>query len=159
MGSANRSARAVPPGGWLLGAYVALLPVQLPLGTDLQLAPSDAFILVYVLVRGSRMRHVPAAWSLWHVAVVASLALGLVVGVFRTGALTQYAVLQKAIGFVVLLVTYACIVDFARDWRRLCWLLRVFLGALVVSVTASVMAFLLAVVGGPVLPVLNQPFP
>lgn len=159
MGSAVRTVRTVPAGGWLLGAYVALLSVQLPLGTDLQLAPSDAFILLYVLVRGSRMRHVPAAWSVWHVAVVAALALGLVVGAFRTGELTQYALLQKAIGFVVLLVTYACVVDFARDWWRLCWLLRVFLGCLVVSVTASVLAFLLAVSGAPVLPVLNQPFP
>jgi hypothetical protein len=63
-------------GGWLLAGYVCLLPVQISLAKDLRLAPSDFFVLAYVVLRGARLRWRAPDWTGWHAAVLIALAGG-----------------------------------------------------------------------------------
>lgn len=151
----HRSAPAL-----LIAGFAFLLPIQFETGGPVaRFAPSDLFLLAYAAMRFPRLRYVRAAWSTWVLALVAVIVLGALVALLRTGALLQYAVVQKGAGLLVLLTLYVCVVDFCRDWDRVRWLLRVFLLGVVLNAGVSVVAALLVNVGGPTIPLLNQPFP
>lgn len=157
---------ADPPAAWrrslpalLLVAYLVAMPVQFEWGTYRQLAPADVIIAGYLAVRLPQLRHVPRAWTTWHFALLPLLAFGMLVAVVRTGEITSYAWLQKGVGLLVLLATFACFVDVMRDWERLRWVLRMFLGAVLLHATVALGAQVLVYVGGPTLPLVNAPFP
>lgn len=149
--------RSVP--ALLLVAYLLTMPIQIDIGGNRQLAPADAFILGYLLVRLPRMRHVPRAWTTWQLALVPLFGLGLMVALVRTGEITSYALLQKGVGLVALLVTFACFVDFMRSWDRVRFVLGALLAAVLLHATVALGAQLLVLAGGPVLPLINQPWP
>ncbi|MEQ3549101.1 O-antigen ligase family protein [Pseudonocardia nematodicida] len=148
--------------GFLICCWVALLPVQFEVGTlglPFRLAPSDLALAGYLLVRLPRLRHVPRAWSSWLLALPPVMGLGMLVVYARTGALGQYAYLQKGFGLLLLLAAFCCLVDHVDSWDRLRRLLRVFVVSVVVNALVAVVAFVPAAVGGPVLPLLNEPYP
>lgn len=147
------------PDALLLACYLLTMPIQIEWGDYRQIAPADAFIALYVALRLTRLRHVPGAWTLWHLALLPLLGLGCLVAVVRTGELTSYALLQKGVGLIALLVTGACFIDFMRDVDRVRWVLRVFVGSVVLHAGVSLAARIVVAAGGPVLPLVNQPWP
>lgn len=149
--------RSLP--AWLLIAYLVAMPIQIHWGASRQIAPADLLIATYLVVRLPRLRHAPAAWTNWHLALLPLLGLGLLVAVVRTGEITSYALLQKCVGFLVLLATFACFVDFMRDWERVLWVLRVFVGAVVLHAAVALTARVVVLIGGPIIPLINAPWP
>ncbi|MBW0110416.1 O-antigen ligase family protein [Pseudonocardia sp. KRD-182] len=157
---------ADPQAGWrrslhalLLTAYLMAMPIQIMWGATRQLAPADLFIVAYLVVRLPRLRHVPAAWTNWLLAMVPLFGFGMLVAIVKTGEITSYALLQKGVGLLVLLATFACFVDFMRDWERILWVLRVFAAAVLLHAAVALAAQVLVYVGGPTLPLINQPWP
>lgn len=144
---------------YLLGAYLFTMPIQFEVGDYRQVAPADLFVALYLLVRAGRLRHQAGAWTVWHLALVPLLGLGCLVAVVRTGELTSYALLQKYVGLIALLVTGACVIDYARDTERLRRVLRLFVGAVLLHATVALGARLLLMLGGPVVPLVNEPWP
>jgi putative inorganic carbon (hco3(-)) transporter len=130
--------------GWCLAAYTFLLPVQFAIGPTLRLAPSDLFIVAYLVLRLPRLRLGRPAWSGWHLALCSVLLAGLLVAALSADVLTAYAVVQKGAGMIVLLGTFACLVDFCLGKpSRLAWLCRTFLLGVLVNVVFSVAALYL----------------
>lgn len=130
----------------LLWLYAFLLPVQVPVGTG-RLAPSDMFLVLYLLLFFGRVRRVPAGWSAWHPALVSVFGMGLLVAFARNHQVSGYALGTKTAGLVFLMITYAVLLDHCadrRDARRL-------LGAFLVGVTSqallAVVVYILQVAG------------
>jgi putative inorganic carbon (hco3(-)) transporter len=119
-----------------MAAQVFLLPVQIPVGRDLRLAPSDAFVLVYLYLRLPRLRSPRIAWSVWHSVLLFSLLVGTVVTATQ-GHLSFYVLVQKDFGIVTLFAAYACTVDFCRDTERVVWLCRAFLWGVLVNLVVA----------------------
>jgi hypothetical protein len=130
---------AVGLAGWCMAAYAFLLPVQFDLGGSFRIAPADLFIGAYLVLRLPRMRMGRDAWSGWVLMVSAVLLTGMAVSLLTADLLTSYAVVQKGGGFVSLLLTFACIVDFCLDdVRRLAWLWRAFLLGVLVNLVMAI---------------------
>jgi putative inorganic carbon (hco3(-)) transporter len=132
--------------GWCMAAYVFLLPVQIPVGADLRLAPSDVFVLVYLYLRLGRLTSPRLAWSVWHSVLLLSLLVGTVVTAAQ-GHLSFYVVVQKDLGILTLTAAYACIVDFCRDTARVVWLCRAFLWGVLVNLVVALGALYAAAAG------------
>jgi putative inorganic carbon (HCO3(-)) transporter len=171
---ANGAREETTPGRWrsapalLLAAYVSLLPIQFlgaPSGsssgpsTIFNIAPADIVLVAYLALRLPTLHHVQRAWSSWHLALPAVFGLGALVTLSKTGAISQFALLRKGVGLILLLVSYACLVDFFQNWDRIRWLLRIFLRAVVLNAGVAVVAMVVVDLGGPVAPLINAPWP
>ena len=159
-GGAAGSRRAYTTlGEWLIGGYCFLLPIQLSGLGSFRFAPADLLLAVYVVARFPALGRVRRAWSLWQPVLVAVIWFGLVTALWRNGGLSQGAVLVKAVGIVILMVGYACFVDFASSTRQLRFALRWFvLGALANSAVA-LLAFAANYGAGIVVPLVNALYP
>ncbi len=142
----------------LMAAYVFLLPVQLGASATLRIAVSDLFVFAYLVRRGSRLRRVPAAWSPWAYALVVVVWTGVLVALAHTGAMSQTTFLAKAVGLLVLLGSFAAVVDVAVDWATLRTLLRAFLLGVLANVALAVFAYTVLRTTGVKLPLLNAPY-
>lgn len=146
----------------LIAGYVALLPIQFEpgtLGLPLRFAPSDALLLAYLAVRLPRLRHVGSAWSVWMMALPALLGTGMLVALINTGHVGEYAYLQKGVGLLTLMAAFLALVDHLDSWDRIHRVVRIFVISVLVNAVVSVVCYVLAATGGPIVPVLNQPFP
>ena len=150
------SRRTSPLGlsGWLLSASVFLLPVQVPVGADLRLAPSDAFLGAYLLIRMHRVATRRSAWSVWHAVIVLSLLIGTIVAATR-GHLRFYILVQKDLGILTLLGAYLATIDFCRNVGRVAWLCRAFLWGVYVNLVAALVALYASTSGVFDIPFIN----
>lgn len=121
----------------MLAAYVALLPVQVPLSDNLRFAPADLCIVGYLALRAHRLRIDRRDWTVWHALLVAVVAAGALVGQLRFG-LDGTTLVAKVLGLGLLFAGLACVLDFLRDVERICWLFRLYS----ISVTVNVAVFL-----------------
>ncbi len=127
---------------WLVVAWTALLPVQVPLivaggtGRDVNFAPSDAVLVLAVLLVGGSLRMRREMWSAWHFALPILFAASIVLG----GALTRYALANKLLGMLVLLGSYLMITSFVRTWRDVRLVLTVLVASVVVVNAVSLAA-------------------
>lgn len=150
------TSRAAPPvgpsrtpvtlGTVLILGYVVMLPVQFGVG-PVRAGPSDGFLLLYLLLRFPDLRHVRAAWSAWHAALVGAFGISLCVALVRTGELTGYALGQKSLGLVFLLLSYVSLVDYCSSVQRLVQVLRWFVLGATVNAAVALAAFALQVTG------------
>lgn len=90
----------------LLTLYVALLPVQFQVVEGFNFAPSDLFLLAYLLFQSNRLQFRKGAWSIWHAALLPMMILSAWVGLEQNGELTTYVVVNKLLGVLWLLVGY-----------------------------------------------------
>jgi O-antigen ligase len=90
----------------LLTLYVALLPVQFQVADGFNFAPSDVFLLAYLLFQSNRLQFRKGAWSIWHAALLPMMILSAWVGLQQNGELTSYVVVNKLFGVLWLLVGY-----------------------------------------------------
>ncbi|HSW51034.1 MAG TPA: O-antigen ligase family protein [Bryobacteraceae bacterium] len=112
-------------GFWLL-AYIALLPYQWAPAEHIRLGIADLCLFCYLLFGLARMRVRKEAWGPWHMALVTVFALGVLVIVLRTGTLSSYVILNKAVGLLVLLASYWAITTEVGSWPQMRKLMRVF---------------------------------
>lgn len=151
------SAEPLPFGVQLMLAYAFLLPVQV--AGAFRFAPSDLLIGLYLLIRLPTMRRARYVWTKWHVSVVAVIWLGLFTARLTTGEVSKLAAVNKGFGILVLILTYACLVDALTTLARVRALLRAFVLGTVVSAVVSLAAMWLNLGLSVVIPVLNEPYP
>ena len=127
---------------WLLVTYVVLLPVQIDTPFNIRFAPSD-LCLVVALCLGLRVWRVRwPAWNGWHVALLGLFALSVLTGFLATGSVSQYVLLNKTAGIVLLFGSYLALTSLADSWGDWRWFLKAFLLSVTVQNVVNSAAFL-----------------
>lgn len=134
--------------GSLMAAYVALLPFQYPIVTEVRVAPADLFIFLAIFAAPTRIKFQRDAWSVWHVALLVIFAIGTFVTALNEGSLNRYVVLNKDIGVVFLLIGYTVLTSTMSAWSTLRRLMRVFVLSVVLQNLVGIAAFLAAITAG-----------
>jgi hypothetical protein len=132
--------------GWLIAAYVALLPAQISLGASARLAISDLFMMGYAILRSTDLRVLRAAWTGWLGAILACVTVGAFVAALSHG-ISYGTCVQKAIGLLFLFLTLVCLHDFMRTWNHVRWVFRIFVRAVTAHTTFFLMIMLAQNVG------------
>jgi O-antigen ligase len=107
--------------------YIICLPAQIDFGGAFRIAPSDLFLMLGLFAAGLHLKLDRRQFSSWHWGMLFIFVLASFVSIWRNGFITQYALLQKDIGFILLLLTYIMLVQAVDSWDRLYKMLRVFL--------------------------------
>jgi putative inorganic carbon (HCO3(-)) transporter len=106
---------------FLLLVLVFLLPVQFLTTTSIRFAPTDAVLGLALIVSGLWIATKRDDWSIWHFVLLALLSASLLDSAFRYGMVSNWAVLNKYVGLVALLLLYLLITQYARSlhdiWR------------------------------------------
>jgi hypothetical protein len=127
---------------WMLGAVIALFPVQIEVASDLRLAPSD-FILAFAILLGLGVwRGVRPAWSIWHIGLLCLFFVYIYAKSYRTGTFTQFDLVNKLSGIVVLYSLFVCLTTLADSWENIRWYMKVFVLSVAVQNTVCGAAFL-----------------
>lgn len=133
--------------GGLIALYVLFLPIQVPLASDFRLAPSDLFLLLFLLVGLGRIRLHPWAWSPWLLGLVPLFAMGTLVTAVTWGSVRLQVLLQKDLGLLLLMSSYAVIADWASSWERMRRLIRLLVGTVALNNLAALIDFGLGALG------------
>ncbi len=133
---------------WLLLAYLVLLPVQIDTPFDLRLAPSDLFLLAAAVAGLGVWRVGGAAWSPWHVALLALFILWPLGNLLQNGSISRYVLLNKMVGMAALFTSYVCLTSLSYTWGDVRRFLRVFAVAVVLQNALATAAFLWCRYGG-----------
>jgi O-antigen ligase len=128
----------------LVTGYVALLPYQFEVGSGMNFAPADCLLIVALILAPGQLKYRKAAWSLWHIGILATFATGSLVAALRFGVLDRYELLNKDAGLLLPFLSYLAITSSIVDWHDLRRVLRVFTLSVVLQNTFSVGGFLLA---------------
>ena len=152
-GSESRSERLTDS---LLVGYVIFLPVQFQLASDLNIAPSDLCLGLYVLLAGWRIGYVRAAWSCWHWGLAGVLLAGMWVSSAARGELTRYVFFNKGVGMGVLFLAYASFTSNIRSWERLHQIVRCLVLTVALQNVLVLLAYFLSRSSGFVVPGLNE---
>lgn len=121
--------------------YVICLPVQIDIGGAFRIAPSDLFLIVGLLAAGLHLRLNSRQFSSWHWGMLFIFILSSCVSIWRNGFITKYALLQKDVGFILLLLTYILLIQAVDSWDRLYQLLRAFLMSVLIFNGIALFAF------------------
>jgi O-antigen ligase len=123
---------------WLMSLYIFFFPIQFPAGT-INIAPSDLFLALALLLCLFRPRFVPAVWSLAHAAFMLVFLGAAGVSVYLHGSMSSY-VTVKIVGLVALFASYFCLTTAARTWREIRRFMRIFIIAVSIHCVISVVA-------------------
>jgi len=120
----RRRPAAEPRGGldpfrWLLLAAVALLQVQIRTPFEINVAPSDVLLALALVVGFPRLAFRRGAVSPWHGALLCVFGASIFLSANGELGLTQYAVLNKLVGLLVLTALYMAATSYADDWPRI----------------------------------------
>ncbi|AIQ36314.1 hypothetical protein R50345_17785 [Paenibacillus sp. FSL R5-0345] len=107
--------------------YIICLPAQIDFGGAFRIAPSDLFLMLGLFTAGIHLKLDRRQFSSWHWGMLFIFVLASFVSIWRNGFITQYALLQKDFGFILLLLTYIMLVQAVDSWDRLYKMLRAFL--------------------------------
>lgn len=107
--------------------YIISLPAQIDFGGAFRIAPSDLFLMLGLFAAGLHLKLDSRQFSSWHWGMLFIFVLASFVSIWRNGFITQYALLQKDFGFILLLLTYIMLVQAVDSWDRLYKMLRAFL--------------------------------
>lgn len=118
---------------WLLLGYLICLPIQIETPIGLRFAPSDLFIMLYLVFGLGKLRIRRDAFSVWHYALLMIFMLGSYMAILWDGELTQYAILQKIIGLFLLILTYIVFTSAITSWEKVDSFLKAFLWSIVVQ--------------------------
>jgi O-antigen ligase len=99
---------------------------------------------VALILAPGQLKYRKAAWSLWHIGILATFATGSLVAALRFGVLDRYELLNKDAGLLLPFLSYLAITSSIVDWHDLRRVLRVFTLSVVLQNTFSVGGFLLA---------------
>ncbi|MFK7692008.1 O-antigen ligase family protein [Paenibacillus sp. HJGM_3] len=121
--------------------YIVCLPMQFDFGGAFRFAPSDMFLLIGLLAAGLRLKLDRRQFSSWHWGMLLIFVSASGVSIVWNGFLPRYALLQKDVGFLLLLLTYILLIHVTDTWERLYRLLRVFLLSVVWLNAVALFAF------------------
>ncbi|WP_339286934.1 O-antigen ligase family protein [Paenibacillus sp. FSL E2-0201] len=107
--------------------YIICLPAQIDFGGAFRIAPSDLFLMLGLFTAGIHLKLDRRQFSSWHWGMLLIFVLASFVSIWRNGFITQYALLQKDFGFILLLLTYIMLVQAVDSWDRLYKMIRAFL--------------------------------
>ncbi|WP_340003647.1 O-antigen ligase family protein [Paenibacillus sp. FSL K6-0276] len=107
--------------------YIICLPAQIDFGGAFRIALSDLFLMLGLFAAGLHLKLDPRQFSSWHWGMLFIFVLASFVSIWRNGFITQYALLQKDFGFILLLLTYIMLIQAVDSWDRLYKMLRAFL--------------------------------
>ena len=145
---AFRASPVIPnrPGilGLLVAGYVALLPYLFEIGSRMNFAPADCFLLLVVLLAAAQLKYRRSAWTIWHVGILLTFALGSLVATLRFGELDRYELLNKDAGLLLPFLSYVAITSAVNGWEDLRRTLRVFTLGVVVENLLAIGGFLAA---------------
>ena len=102
---------------FLLLVLIFLLPVQFLTTTSIRFAPTDVVLGLTLIVSGLWIATKRDDWSIWHFVLLALLSASLLDSAFRYGMVSNWAVLNKYVGLVALLLLYLLITQYARSLR------------------------------------------
>jgi len=137
---ARRPAPAVSILRLLVAGYVALLPYLFEVGPRLNFAPADCFLVLVLVLAAAQLKLRRSAWTIWHVGILLTFALGSLVAALSFGELDRYELLNKDAGLLLPFLSYAAITSLVTNWEDVRQILRVF--------TLSVVAENLFAIGG-----------
>lgn len=123
---------------WLMGLYIFFFPVQFPAGS-VNIAPSDLFLALGVILCLFRLRFVPAVWSLAHAGLMLVFLAAAGVSVYLHGTMSSYVAI-KIVGLLTLFASYFCLTTAARTWREIRQFMRIFIVAVSLHCLISVVA-------------------
>ena len=127
---------------WLLTGYIVFLPVQIETPQQLRFAPSDLFLAV-ALFLGLRVWRIRwPAWTGWHAALLGLFAVSLVAVLLTHGSVSQYVLLNKMAGLVLLFGSYLALTSLADSWGDWRWFLKAFVVSVTLQNAVNVVAFL-----------------
>ncbi len=138
----------------LMAAYVTLLPFQFD-GASIRFAPSDIFLALSTLLGLASIHVVRRAWTAGHLGLIAVFLTGTFIAVQERGAISSYVLLNKDVGMLLLLITFAILTTLARDWDTIRWFLRIFLWAVFVQNVIAIAALAATAVYGIDIPMWN----
>ena len=143
-----RVSRAMPvsPGllTLLVAGYVALLPYLFQVGDRLNFAPSDCFLLLVLILAAAQLKYRRSAWTIWHLGILLTFALGSFVAALRFGELDRYELLNKDAGLLLPFLSYAAITSTVTEWEDLRRILRIFIFSVVIENLLAIGGFLAA---------------
>jgi putative inorganic carbon (hco3(-)) transporter len=145
-------------GSVLVLGWAFLLPVQLGGASGLRFAPSDLLIAAYAFLALPTLRTVRGVWSWWHLAVPLVIWFNLGRAMLGINGASRHAFLEKAVGILVLLVTYRCLVDYMGTFERVRAVLRAFLYGCLLNAGLSLVTFLGEKLGIFHVPMVNEPY-
>ena len=125
---------------FLVVGYVALLPYLFEVGHRLNFAPADCFLVLVLVLAAAHLKLRRSAWTIWHVGILLTFAVGSLVAALGFGELDRYELLNKDAGLLLPFLSYAAITSVVTDWEDLRHILRVF--------TVSVVAENILAIGG-----------
>ena len=126
-----------------LAGYVFFLPLQIPL-KGVNFAPSDIFLLLWLLVEMGRLRIRREAWSAWHIVFVATFWLGTWISVLNHGGFTTYMIVKNA-GLAAVFLGYFFVTSSVRSWDDIRLILRVFIFAVALHCCIALAGYFLKV--------------
>jgi putative inorganic carbon (HCO3(-)) transporter len=148
--------RRLRPRPLLILGYVLCLGIQLPLTTDMRIAVSDGFVVAYLVVTSLGLRRLAGAWSVWFPMVLLLMGVGMVVSFVHIGGVTGYALFQKGVGLIVVILAMACVMDFADSLERVRLVLAAFVWGVVANAVVGLAALIVQQSDPTVLPMLNS---
>ena len=128
----------------LVAGYVALLPYLFQVGDRLNFAPSDCFLLLVLILAASQLKYRRSAWTIWHIGILLTFALGSFVAALRFGELDRYELLNKDAGLLLPFLSYAAITSTVTEWEGLRRILRIFIFSVVIENLLAIGGFLAA---------------
>ncbi|HVY94778.1 MAG TPA: O-antigen ligase family protein [Bryobacteraceae bacterium] len=123
---------------WLMSLCIFFFPIQFPAGS-INIAPSDIFLALALIVCLFRLRFVPAAWSLTHAALILVFLGAAGVSVYLHGTMSSY-VLVKIVGLLALFASYLTLTTAAGTWREIRRFMRIFIVAVSIHCLFAVVA-------------------
>lgn len=129
---------------WLLFGYLICLPIQVGTSSGIRIAPSDVFILLFLLLGINKLKIRRIVLSDWHYALLLLFLVGSFVVLLRHGELTSYAFLQKDIGLLILIITYIVFTSMVDQWKKVERLLTLFIWSVFIQ---NVFAIVLYITG------------
>jgi len=126
----------------LVSAYVALLPYQFELGRKLNFAPADCCLLLVLALAAAQLKYRRPAWTIWHLGIALTFAIGSLVAAMRFGRLDQYELLNKDVGLILPFLSYAALTSTVTEWDDIRRIMRIFTLSVIFENVLAVGGFL-----------------
>jgi putative inorganic carbon (HCO3(-)) transporter len=115
----------------LVVGYVALLPYQFEFDKGLNFAPADCCLLLVLVLAAPQLKYRKPAWTIWHLGIALTFAVGSLVAASRFGRLDRYELFNKDAGLLLPFLSYAALTSTVTCWDDLRHILRVFTASVI----------------------------
>jgi len=125
----------------LVSGYIVLLPYQFKIGSSVNFAPSDCFLILALLFGAGQLKYCTPAWSPFHLGVALVFVLGALICALRYGHVAPYELLNKGAGLLLLVLSYLACTSVVSEWEDVRRILRLFIVSVFLENLLAVSAF------------------